>query len=68
MPGEIRKAVIRRIAEERRIPLSAAAHRYACMPMSRKQELCAAEQRRPRLAADPAARAPTDPLAYEPQL
>ena len=46
MAGSIRRAVIRRIAEDRGIPLAAAAHLYACMSAERKQAVTTAEAKR----------------------
>jgi hypothetical protein len=46
MAGEIRRAVIRRIANDRRIPIGAAANAYTCMSIVRKQQLCDREAKR----------------------
>jgi hypothetical protein len=46
MAGEIRRAVIRRIARDHHIPVAAAAHRYALMSIDRKNLLCLEEERR----------------------
>lgn len=46
MAGAIRKAVIRRIAEQKRCSIAVAAHVYACMSIKRKQDLCAREEAR----------------------
>ena len=53
MAGEIRRAVIRRIADTCRIPIGAAAHKYACMSIVRKQQLCESEVRRQQSEARP---------------
>ncbi|WP_145984804.1 hypothetical protein [Methylobacterium aquaticum] len=38
--GPVKRAAIRLLAEERRLPLAAAAHRYAMMPIRAKVALC----------------------------
>ena len=43
--GKIQKAVIARIARDKRIPLAAASHKYDCMSAERKQALCEREAR-----------------------
>ncbi len=39
--GPVKRAAIRLLAEERRLPLAAAAHKYALMPAGAKAALCA---------------------------
>lgn len=46
MAGPIRKAVIRRIAQNKRVSLAVASHIYACKPIAAKQRLCAEEEKR----------------------
>jgi len=46
MAHEIRRAVIRRIAEQKRVSLAVASHIYACKPISVKKRLCSAEEGR----------------------
>ena len=46
MASPVRKAVIRRIAEQKRVSLAVASHIYACKPIAIKQRLCAEEQKR----------------------
>jgi hypothetical protein len=46
MSSPIRKAVIRRIAENKRVSLAVAAHIYACKPIKVKQSLCLQEEKR----------------------
>lgn len=38
--GPVKRAAIRLLAEERRLPLAAAAHRYAMMSIRAKVALC----------------------------
>ena len=55
MAHEIRKAVIRRIADQKRVSLAVAAYIYSCKPIAVKQRLCAEEEkRRERPKYDPA--------------
>jgi len=46
MSSPIRKAVIRRIAEQKRVSLAVASHIYACKPIAVKQQLCKEQERR----------------------
>lgn len=46
MSSPIRRAVIRAIAERRRVSLAVAAHIYSLKSIKEKQRLCDAEQRR----------------------
>lgn len=48
--GAIRRAVIRRIAAEKRCSLAVAAHTYACKPIAVKRRLCEAEAGRAALS------------------
>ena len=46
MAHEIRKAVYRRIAEQKRVSLAIASHIYACKPIKVKQRLYEEEAKR----------------------
>jgi len=43
--GPVKRAAVRLLAEEQRIPITAAASKYACMSIERKQALCARVER-----------------------
>ena len=46
MPGAIRKAAIRRVAEEQRVSYAVASTIYSAWSIKRKQRACSAEERR----------------------
>lgn len=45
MAHEIRRAVIRRIAEQKRVSLAVASYIYGCKPIAVKQRLCEAQSK-----------------------
>lgn len=46
MSSPVKKAVIRRIADQKRVSLAVAAHIYACKSIDTKCRLCKEEERR----------------------